>query len=127
MTGGNCAIYVCSPSKANLGVSTYRCNTVGTTRLKKPPFIKAAIFFSDVILVSNYYGCKGETIKLIPYTLFLHKQHFYKQKTKQRPGNTLSLNFWQTCPKKVCLCQWGCMIICYENENGKIDHINKTK
>ena len=45
MTGGNCAIYVCSSSKATPGVSTCRCNTVGTTQLKKPPFIKAAIFF----------------------------------------------------------------------------------
>ena len=24
-------------------------------------------FFSDVVLVSNYHGCKGEAIKLIPY------------------------------------------------------------
>ena len=29
-------------------------------------FIKVAIF-SDVVLVSNYHGCKGEAIKLIPY------------------------------------------------------------
>ena len=35
---------------------------------KKPPFNKVAIF-SDVILVSNHYGCKGETIKFIPYYL----------------------------------------------------------
>ena len=33
---------------------------------KKPPFIKKAIF-SDVILVSDYHGCKGETIKFILY------------------------------------------------------------
>ena len=25
------------------------------------------LLFSDVILVSNYHGCKGEAIKLIPY------------------------------------------------------------
>ena len=30
---------------------------------KKPPFIKIAFLF----LVSKYYGCKEETIKLIPY------------------------------------------------------------
>ena len=24
-------------------------------------------FFTDIVLVSNYYGCKGEAIKLIPY------------------------------------------------------------
>ena len=35
---------------------------------KKPPFIKAAIFF-DAILVSKQHGCKGETIKLIPYDM----------------------------------------------------------
>ena len=32
----------------------------------KPPFIKVAIF-SDVVLISNYYGCKGVAIKLMPY------------------------------------------------------------
>ena len=36
------------------------------TTYKKPPFIQVAIFF-DVDLVSNYHGCKGEAIKLIPY------------------------------------------------------------
>ena len=25
------------------------------------------LFISDVVLVSNYHGCKGETIKLIAY------------------------------------------------------------
>ena len=37
---------------------------------KMPPFIKVAIF-SDVILilVSNYHGCKGEAISLIPHSL----------------------------------------------------------
>ena len=35
---------------------------------KKPPFIKVAIF-SDVILVSNYHGCKEEVINLIPHYL----------------------------------------------------------
>ena len=35
---------------------------------KNPPFIKVNIF-SDVILVSNYHGCKGEAINLIPYYL----------------------------------------------------------
>ena len=25
------------------------------------------LFFSDVVLVSNYHGCKGEAIKLISY------------------------------------------------------------
>ena len=36
------------------------------TTYKKPPFIKAAIF-SDIVLVSNYHGCKTEERKLIPY------------------------------------------------------------
>ena len=31
-----------------------------------PPFTRVAIF-SDVILVSNYYSCKGEAINLIPH------------------------------------------------------------
>ena len=31
-----------------------------------PPFIKVALF-SDLILVSNYYRCKGEAINLIPH------------------------------------------------------------
>ena len=31
-----------------------------------PFFIKVHVFFSDVVLVSNYHGCKGEAIKLIP-------------------------------------------------------------
>ena len=35
---------------------------------KKPSFIKVAIF-SDVILVLNYHGCKGEAINLIPLYL----------------------------------------------------------
>ena len=30
---------------------------------KKPPFYHGNYFFSDVVLVSNYHGCKGETIK----------------------------------------------------------------
>ena len=33
-----------------------------------PPFIKVAIF-SDVILVSNYHGCKEEVINLIAHYL----------------------------------------------------------
>ena len=33
-----------------------------------PPFIKAANF-SDVILVLNYHGCKGEAINLISHCL----------------------------------------------------------
>ena len=37
------------------------------TAYKKPPFYHGNYFFSDVVLVSNYHGCKGETIKLIPY------------------------------------------------------------
>ena len=37
-----------------------------TRPTSKPSFVKVAIF-SDVILVSNYGGCKDETIKLIPY------------------------------------------------------------
>ena len=36
------------------------------TTYKKPPFIKVVIF-SDGVLVSNYHGCKGKAIKLIPY------------------------------------------------------------
>ena len=46
-------------------------NTGGKT---KPPFIKIAIF-SDVILVSNYHGCKEEVINLIPHYLIdiIHK------------------------------------------------------
>ena len=41
---------------------------------KKPPFIKVAIF-SDIILVSNYHGCKEEAINLIPQYLIdiIHK------------------------------------------------------
>ena len=35
---------------------------------KKPPFIRVA-FFSDVILVPNYHGCKEEIINLIPHYL----------------------------------------------------------
>ena len=40
-----------------------------------PPFIKVATF-SDVILVSNYHGCKEETINLIPHYLIniIHKK-----------------------------------------------------
>ena len=34
--------------------------------ITNPPFIKVAIF-SDAILVLSYYGCKGETINLIPH------------------------------------------------------------
>ena len=41
---------------------------------KKPPFIKVAIF-SDVILVSNYTGCKEEVINLTPHYLI---HIFYK-------------------------------------------------
>ena len=37
------------------------------------PSWKATIYtggyFSDVILVSNYHGCKGEAIKLIPFPM----------------------------------------------------------
>ena len=36
---------------------------------KKPPFIKVAIF-SDVILVSNYHGCKEEVANKLNTTLF---------------------------------------------------------
>ena len=32
-----------------------------TYKNKKPPFIKVGIL-SDVILVSNYHGCKGEAV-----------------------------------------------------------------
>ena len=32
---------------------------------KKPPSIKV-VYFSDVILVSKYHGCKGEAVKLMP-------------------------------------------------------------
>ena len=41
---------------------------------KKPPFLKFAIF-SDVILVPNYRGCKGNAINLIPHYLIeiIHK------------------------------------------------------
>ena len=35
---------------------------------KKPPFTKVAIF-SDIVLVSNYHGCTGETLYLIPHYL----------------------------------------------------------
>ena len=35
---------------------------------KKPPFIKVAIF-SDVILVSNYHGCRREAIYSVPHYL----------------------------------------------------------
>ena len=44
----------------------YRYTSNFKTTYKKPPFIKVAIF-SDIVLVSNYHGYKGETIKLIPY------------------------------------------------------------
>ena len=33
---------------------------------KNPPFIKVAVF-ADVILVSNYHGCKEGIINLIPH------------------------------------------------------------
>ena len=38
----------------------------GTLPTLKLPFITEE-FFSDVVLVSNYHGCKGEAIILIPY------------------------------------------------------------
>ena len=31
---------------------------------KEPPFIRLALF-SDIVLVSNYHGCKGEAINLL--------------------------------------------------------------
>ena len=48
-------------------------------------------------------------------------------KNKQKLGSTLRLNFRRTC-LKVCLFQLDYMINCNENENdnGKLDHINKT-
>ena len=36
------------------------------TTYKNPPFIKVDIS-SDVVLLSNYYDCKGKAIKLIPF------------------------------------------------------------
>ena len=36
---------------------------------KKPTFIKVAAILSDTILVSNYYGCKGKAISLVPHCL----------------------------------------------------------
>ena len=46
-------------------------------------------------------------------------------KTKQHPEVELLTNM---CKKQVCLYQWDFMINCYENENdnGKVDHLNKT-
>ena len=40
-----------------------------------PPLIKEAFFSDDVILVSNYHGCKKETMNLIPHYLIdiIHK------------------------------------------------------
>ena len=43
--------------------SWYASNFESTN--KTPPFTKVAIF-SDVLLVSNYHGCKEEKVKLIP-------------------------------------------------------------
>ena len=44
------------------------------------------------------------------FTRFFYKQHFYKQRQgwnlqniKQKLSNTLRLNFWQTCQKKLSL------------------------
>ena len=67
---------------------------------------------------------------------FLYMQHFYKQRKaltkidknfKKNLSNTVRLNIWQTCPKtslslSLRLYDW------YnenENNNGKIDQINK--
>ena len=46
-------------------------------------------------------------------------------KTKQHPEAELLANMSK---KQVCLYQWDFMINCYENENdnGKVDHLNKT-
>ena len=40
-----------------------------------PPLIKEVFFSDDVILVSNYHGCKKETMNLIPHYLIdiIHK------------------------------------------------------
>ena len=42
--------------------------------------MKAAIF-SDVVLISDYHGCKGEAIKLIPYYII---DIIYKSVTSSR-------------------------------------------
>ena len=47
-------------------MQVYRYTSNFKTTYKKPLFIKVAIF-SDIVLVSNYHGYKGEAIKLIPY------------------------------------------------------------
>ena len=42
--------------------------TINLATYKKPPFIKVAII-SDMILVSNFHGCKGKAISLLPHCL----------------------------------------------------------
>ena len=46
-------------------------------------------------------------------------------KTKQHPEAELLANMSK---KQICLYQWDFMINCYENENDndKVDHLNKT-
>ena len=42
--------------------------TFPTLKLPKKAILhQRSNFFSDAILVSNYHGCKGGTIKLLPY------------------------------------------------------------
>ena len=48
-----------------------------------------------------------KSLRSATLTLFLYKQHFYKQhlaeidkKLSKKLNNTLRLNFWQKCPNK---------------------------
>ena len=61
---------------------------------KKSPFIKVAIF-SDVILVSNYHGCKVEAINLIPHYMIdiiyktVKPSHLEKSQITQNINNLM--------------------------------------
>ena len=74
----NYVIYGCSSSRTTQGVITIQeLHTGGKTLfqllvinlklpIKRHPSSRS-LFFSDIVLVSNYHDCKGEAIKLIPY------------------------------------------------------------
>ena len=65
------------------------------------------VFFVFLFFVSNTLAEIGKTLR----------------KTKQLPETELLTNMSN---KQVCLYQWNYMINCNENDNGKLDHINKT-
>ena len=71
-------------------------NTLPTLKLpKKATLHQSSYFFSDVVLVSNYHGCKGKVIKLIPsyMTDIIYKtvkpSHLKKLQTIQNMKNQM--------------------------------------